>query len=206
MGLFLRYLPFVIEQGKLYVANPPLYGVQIGKQTKFFADNLEYTEYVQQSFTKDNKVAHISGKEITKKELTKILYNNADYMRLINHVSGTYAIDPYLLEFLLVNKDLDFNKFKKAVQKQYRYLTIEDNNGTIVIRGLVGSAYQTIFFGQRLLNDCTEILDLIHKSEDHYVINGQVYSLYGLMNLYHSFEPKNITRFKGLGRVLPVSI
>ena len=78
MGLFLRYLPFVIEQGKLYVANPPLYGVQIGKQTKFFADNLEYTEYVQQSFTKDNKVAHISGKEITKKELTKILYNNAD--------------------------------------------------------------------------------------------------------------------------------
>ena len=41
---FLRYLPFVIEQGKLYVANPPLFGVMIGKQKKFFANNIDYID------------------------------------------------------------------------------------------------------------------------------------------------------------------
>ena len=51
--MFLRYLPFVIEQGKLYIANPPLYGAQIGKQKKFFANNIDYIEFVQNTFCKE---------------------------------------------------------------------------------------------------------------------------------------------------------
>ena len=45
--MYLRYLPFVIEQGKLYAATPPLYSIPLGKgKMKFFANNIEYIEYV----------------------------------------------------------------------------------------------------------------------------------------------------------------
>ena len=202
-GMFLRYLPFVIEQGKLYAANPPLYGINLGGgKMKFFADNVDYIEYVQSIFCKENTIANANTKKpYTKKEITKILHNNMDYIKYINHVSGTYAIDPYLLEFLLYNRNLSFSKFKQAVEKAYKFVKVTNENGTIMIRGLVGSAYQTIFFNKRLLDDCAAIIDIINRSEDYFIINGKLSTIYELMILFNSFEPKNLTRYKGLGEM-----
>ena len=69
-----------------------------------------------------------------------------------------------------------------------------------MIRGLVDSAYQTIFFGDRLLSDCKPIINIIDRSEDYYLINGIKSSIYGLMCKFNSFEPK-VTRYKGLGEM-----
>lgn len=203
-GMFLRYLPWVITGEKLYVANPPLYGVSLGKnKMKFFADNVEYVEYVQSMFCKDNKICDVSGKEYSKKEITKIIHRNMDYVRLVNHIAGVYAIDPYLLEYILYHRALSFNKLKQSIQKEYKFLTIEQAKDTILIRGLVGSNYQTIFLNNRLLNDCAEIINMINRSDDYYLINGQRYTIYGLMAMFNSFEPKNLTRYKGLGEMPP---
>ena len=168
---------------------------------KFFTDNTEYIEYVQSSFCKENTIANNKKKAYTKKEITKILYNNIDYLNYITHVCNIYAINPKLLEFLLYNKDLDFNKFKKAIEKQYQFLTVTKENGTVMIRGLVESAYQTVFFNQNLLNACKDIIYLIDRSEDYYYINGKKSSLYDLMYLFSTYEPK-VSRYKGLGKLI----
>ena len=203
-GLFLRYLPFVIEQGKLYVANPPLYGIPIGKgKMQFFADNIEYIEYIQSTFCKENQITNLKGVPYTKKEITKILYNNMEYVRILHHVSRIYAIDPHLLEFILYNRELSFNKFKSAVEKAYKFTTVTNENNTVMIRGLVNSSYQTVFCIDRLFSDCLPLINMINKSEDYYKINGIKSSLYDLMLLFNSFEPKNITRYKGLGEMPP---
>ena len=195
-GLFLRYLPFVIQQGKLYVANPPLYGIPL-------ADNIEYIEYIQSTFCKENHITNLKGTPYTKKEITKILYNNMDYVRILHHISRIYAIDPYLLEFILYNKGLNFNKFKSTIEKTYKFTKVTNENNTVMIRGLVNSSYQTVFCNDRLFNDCLPLIDLINRSEDYYKINGKKSSLYELMLLFNSFEPKNITRYKGLGEMPP---
>ena len=126
-----------------------------------------------------------------------------DYTRIIDHVSNVYAIDPYLLEFILYNKNLSFAKFKSTVEKAYRFTKVTNENGTIMIRGLVNSAYQTVFVNDRLFNDCKPLIDMINRSEDYYKINGKKSTLYELMLLFSSFEPKNITRYKGLGEMPP---
>ena len=203
-GMFLRYLPFCLESGRIFVANPPLYGVDLGKgKMKFFADNVDYIEYVQTNFCKDNVVSNLKGTPYSKKEIVKILYNNIDYTRLINHISSIYAIDPYLLEFILYNRDLSFNKFKQAVEKKYKFVTVTNEDGTTMIRGLVGSAYQTVFFNQRLINNCSELINLINRSENYYLINGVKSTIYELMLAFKTFEPKNLTRYKGLGEMPP---
>lgn len=206
MMMFLIYLPFVITEGKLYCANPPLYGISIGKdKMRFFADNIEYIEYVQDLFCKDNEIKTGNGKALTKKEITKILYNNMDYIKFINHVSNTYSIDPWLLEFILYNLNIfnDFNKFKKAVEKQYKFTTVTNENGMIMIRGLVGSKFQTVFCSQALFNDAQCIINLINRSDDYYMVNGKKFTIYDLMLLFNSFEPKSLTRYKGLGEMPP---
>lgn len=203
-GLFLRYLPFVIEQGKLYAANPPLYGVSIGKnKMKFFENNIDYVEYVQSVFCKENSVCSLKNKPYTKQQITKILYDNIDYIKIINHVCSTYAINPELLEFILYNKDLPESKFKSAVEKQFRFVKVSKENDIILVRGLVGSRYQTVFCNQRMFADCIKLIEMINNSDKFYIVNGVQMTLLGLMNLFNEFEPKNITRYKGLGEMPP---
>ena len=205
LGLFLRYLPEAIERGYIYSATPPLYGISLGKnKMKFFANNIDYIEYVQSLFCKENEICSARTKKaLSKKDITKIIYNNIDYVKIMNHVSLTYAIDPYLLEFILYNRNLTYAKFKSVVEKAYKFCKVTNENSTTMIRGLVGSAYQTVFFNQRLINDCRDIISLIDKSEEYYIINGTKCTLYQLMVLFNSFEPKNLTRYKGLGEMRP---
>ena len=167
---------------------------------KFFADNIEYVEYVQSIFCKDNEILDNKKKALAKNQIVKLLYSNMDYLKLITHISNTYAIDPKFLEFLLYNKDLAFNKFKSTVEKAYGYTTVTKENGIIMIHGLVGSYYQTVFFNDRLINECKPVIDLIERSDKYYYINGQQATLYDIMYAFSIAEPNNLTRYKGLGR------
>lgn len=203
LGMFLKYLPFVITEGKLYCANPPLYGIRIGKdKMKFFADNLEYITYVQDIFHKENKICNSKGKELTKNELISILYKNMDYVKFITHISSIYAIDPKLLETILCNVDIfnDKKKFKRAIEKQYKFTTVSEQNGITMITGLVNSKYQTVFC-DHVINNSKHIINMLKKTEINYEINGKPSTLYDLMTLFQSFEPKNLTRYKGLGEM-----
>ena len=200
--MFLKYLPDIVKRGMLYVANPPLYGLQVGKDKyKFFSDNIEYVDYVRNIFCKDNTIANDKKKTYTKNEIVKILYSNMDYVKLITHVATLFAIDIEFLEFLLYNRDLGFAKFKGVVEKAYPYTKVTKENGTIMIHGLVGSLYQTVFFNDRLLFECKPVIDLIERSSKYYYINGKRSTLYQLMKAFNECEPSGITRYKGLGEM-----
>ena len=205
-GLFLRYLPFVIEQGKLYAANPPLYGISIGKnKMKFFENNIDYIEYVQSVFCKENTICNMNGKKYTKQAITKILYDNMDYISLMSKACNTFAIDYDLLETILYNMNLGIGskKFKSAIEKKFKFVKVINQNGVTIIDGLVGKFYQMVFCDDRLFSMCKELIELINHSDKFYMVNGQVVTLLGLMNLFSKFEPKNITRYKGLGEMPP---
>lgn len=205
-GLFLRYLPFVIEQGKLYAANPPLYGISIGKnKMKFFENNIDYIEYVQSVFCKENTICNMNGKKYTKQAITKILYDNMDYISLMSKACNTFAIDYDLLETILYNMNLGIGsrKFKSAIEKKFKFVKVINQNGVTIIDGLVGRFYQMVFCDDRLFSMCKELIELINHSDKFYMVNGQVVTLLGLMNLFSKFEPKNITRYKGLGEMPP---
>ena len=189
---------------KLFVANPPLYGIKIGKDKyKFFADNIEYVDYIRNIFCKDNVIANDKKKNLTKNEILKILLNNIDYLKYITHVANVFAIDVEFLEFLLYNKDLTQHKFKTAVEKTYPFTKVTKENGVVMIHGLVGSLYQTVFFNDRLLYECKPVIDLIERSCKFYYINGKKVTLYGLMQAFSRCEPANVTRYKGLGKTCP---
>ena len=183
---------------KLYAANPPLYGATINKKKVFFADNMDYIEYIQNLFCKENTICNLKNRVYTKKEITAILYKNRYYIDELNKVSNTYSIDPYVLEFLLYNRSLDQKKLVSLIKKTFKYVEVNNINNTLVLKILYNNSIQTIFFTNRLFNDCIEVIKLIDRSEDYYILNGKQVSIYGLMTIFSNFEPKNITRYKGL--------
>lgn len=206
LGLFLRYLPFVIEQGKLFAATPPLYGVKIGNKMKFFADITQFIEYVQEIFCKEYIITNpTTGKPFTKRDITKIIYRNREYAAVLESLANTYAIDYSLLEFLLYNKNLSYSKLETAIKKNYQLLNMQKVNGSIMIELLANNAVQTIFLNDQLFSDpnCKLLLDMMNSSDHFYTMNGKQTTMYGLISTFNSFQPSNVSYYKGLGEMLP---
>ena len=206
LRFFILYMPQMIEAGKVYAALPPLYGVKVGKKYVYLRDRMDYIKYIQKDFSKNNKVSTAKdNKPINPRELSKILYINLDYDIAVQRVADNHAIDPVLLEtiLILVYNKASMAKFGSAIKKQFKFIdTVTKKDNTIIVEGLVGSKYQTVFVNDTLIKESKEILDYIEKNEAlAYKVNGQVKSIYELMVLFNQSAPSSIQRYKGLGEM-----
>ena len=205
LRFFILYMPQMIEAGKVYAALPPLYGIKVGKKYVYLRDRMDYIKYIQKDFSKNNKVSTLDGKVLSPRELSKILYVNLDYDVTVKRIADNHAIDPVLLESILIltyNK-VSFTKLSSSIKKQFKFIeSISKKNNTIVIEGLVNSKYQTVFVNDTLIQESKEILDYIEKNESlAYRVNGEVRSIYELMVLFNKSAPTSIQRYKGLGEM-----
>ena len=206
LRFFILYMPQMIEAGKVYAALPPLYGVKIGKKYIYLKDRLDYIKYIQKDFSKNNIVSTAKeNKIINSRELSKILYVNLDYDVTVQRVADNHAIDPVLLESILIllyNK-VSLDKFTSSLQKQFKFINnIVKKGNTIIVEGLVGSKYQTVFVNDTLIQESKEVLQYIEKNESLvYRVNRQLKSIYELMVLFNQSAPSLIQRYKGLGEM-----
>lgn len=205
--LVLRFLmvycaPLVIE-GRVYAALPPLYGIPERKGYRFFTDKLDFVKYIQKEFSKSFEIKSIDGKVLTMKEVTRLLYNNTDYVSELDKVANTYAIDPYLLEEILVNRTLPFTKFKLAIQRKFRFIECENaNNGNlIIIKGVANEKFHEIFITPAWFGDCKDVIEYIDNSAHEYILNNNHVTLYTVMQEFNRFMPPRLARFKGLGEM-----
>ena len=207
LRFFILYMPQLIEAGKVYATMPPLYGIKLGKDKYvYLRDRMEYIRYIQKDFSKNNIVCDAKTKKpISTKELNKILYKNLDYDRELLRVATNHAIDPVLLESILIllyNK-VTPTKFKSSIKKQFRFIDkIEKKHDTTVIEGLVNSKYQTVFINDMLIEESKCIMDYIAQNDSMvYLLNNKPVSLYELMVEFNKSAPKSIQRYKGLGEM-----
>ena len=217
---FILYLPELIEAGLLYKCLPPLYGMSVAKTAKsqrinlgdgqssskrkmtYFIDRLEYIKYIQRNFSKSYSIADLKGNVLSSSVLSKVLYDNIDYTYELERIANRYSIDPMLLESILLLRKETFANMSKKLKKQYRFLDVKKNNDMAIIEGIVNGKYQTVFYNEKLLNDCTEIIKILNKNlVTSYMTNNTIVSLYGLMKLFESSTPPSIERYKGLGEM-----
>lgn len=202
--MMLKYLPGVIEAGKVYAALPPLYGAQINGKMLFFANTVQYVEYIQSMFCNKYKIGTATGKTISKNDVVQLLYNCMHYIDALSTVGNMLSVDPRFLEFLLYNRELPYSKLKSTITKQYPYVKDIDKKGsTIVISGLVGANINTVFFNDQFLQECGYIIDLIDRSDKYYTINGNPATLYDIMTVFDNTGPDKVDRYKGLGEMKP---
>src|SRR5450756_493300 len=60
LTFFYRYMRKLIEDGYVYIAQPPLYGVRIGKEIKYFQSDHELTAF-QQTSPKNLEIQRFKG-------------------------------------------------------------------------------------------------------------------------------------------------
>lgn len=206
LRMFVMYFPFIIEAGLLYKAIPPLYSIKDGKKKKYFTDNLDMIKYIQKIFLDKYDFKDVKKNNISPKDVTKFFYINADYVYYLEKLANTYALNPYLLEMVLIhyisNKNtIKVDKLKKEITSVYRFMDVTTKSGTVIISGSIEMS-NLIIFDDRFINEARFVLDILSKNDAmYYLINGKKSSLYEIMKLYESTTPSNIQRYKGLGEM-----
>ena len=203
LKFFLLYMEPLITSGKLFATVPPLFGGKINKKFRYFTDRSEYNAYVQNLFAKSHVLTTEGGAKLTKQFIINLLNDNEEYVETVERISNGYAIDPYLLEDISLQMNEPYSKFKKAIEKKYRFIQVSRDRSTkqISVDGVVDDKYQRILFNDNLMYQFAEVNKFLENSPTSYRIDGEKYSLYGLLKFIKSIEPKSITRYKGLGEM-----
>ena len=202
--MVLRMYPELILHGRFYRALPPLFMTVIGTGKKakkiYFNDKAALVQYVQKLFSKANEVTTIGGKKLTGRDVEELLYNNYDYIYELQKVANHYHILPEILEIYLNNRDLPEKKICSIIKKQYRFMEQSTMNGKIICDGIANGVSNTLFMGDRLLDECKDIIAIMENNMyNEYMVNGKRSTILDIMRLYDASSPSNLNRLKGLG-------
>jgi DNA gyrase/topoisomerase IV subunit B len=170
----------------------------------YFSDRLALVRYVNDIFSRQNTIARMDGKKLTKKEVEALLYTNIDYTYELNKVANTCKVEPRIIELYLNNRKESAKKICSIIKKQYRFMDSVTINGQIVCDGIANGISNTLFIGDKMLDMSKDLIEIIEKNMyTQYLFNGQPATLLDIMTVYEKTQPSNITRLKGLGEQDP---
>ncbi len=111
LTFFFRQMPDLIENGYLYVAQPPLYRVSQKKSDMFIKDEEKFNDYILDRISDNERVAYEDGREISGRRLIKLLNRLVkffDNMEKLSRKGFSYNF----LESLILNGVTSTKQFK----------------------------------------------------------------------------------------------
>ena len=209
--------PQVIEEGRLYIVEPPLFGFTENGEKKFVATNREYLTYLQKSFVKKNDL-YRDGKKMDNNAIHDFLIRNERYLEYLQNVSDSNICSPKFTELVVSNllklgieKD-SVDKWRKLIKKEFSpQLEVEWNEGRIVVNGIKDGNWESIEIDINLLNSkkTNKLINIMNNNLNHiygYSIDDgkeikDNLSIYDVLTIFNKYSPKDLKRYKGLGEM-----
>ncbi len=98
LTLFYRHFPDIIDRGYLYIAQPPLYKVRMGKKDVYLKNDQGLDRYVVDNAI-DNLSLEVAGHEVSREVLAKIAEKGLRYRDVLHAMARDHR--PEVLEALL---------------------------------------------------------------------------------------------------------
>jgi DNA gyrase subunit B len=107
LTFFFRYYPKLIEDGHLYIAQPPLYGIKKGSTTiKFLKDDAELDEFLLQRLSDGVSVTASDGRVYRGADLIALLKNIDDLEKCVAEAENSAISRELFLSFLSFSETL----------------------------------------------------------------------------------------------------
>ncbi len=100
LTFFYRQMPALLENGYVYIAQPPLYKVKRGKKEEYIKDEKMMFRYLMRMATGESMITS-NGRSIEGRELSKALEQTTEYKSYAERVARRLFNDSKLTELLL---------------------------------------------------------------------------------------------------------
>jgi DNA gyrase subunit B len=102
LTFFYRQMPELIESGRIYIAQPPLFKVKRGKREEYIKDERSMVRYLMRQATNDLKVASVSTEVVIEgRDLARALEQMVELNRYCEKLMRRLGNDERLLNLLL---------------------------------------------------------------------------------------------------------
>lgn len=210
--------PQVIEEGRLYMVEPPLFSFEENGKKKFVSTNRDYLTYLQKKFTKENDLYH-NGKKMNKDQIFQFLLRNERYIEFLSSCSKQNICSDAFTEFVLYNMNKigreksDLESWKKVVKKDFsKQLKCEWCDDHILIQGMHNGIYEMIelddsLYDSKKTRKMRELMDRnLNDIYDYSINDKDNLSVYDVLSTFSKYKAKNIKRYKGLGEMSAVDL
>ena len=209
MTFFYRYLRPLIENGHIYIAQPPLYRFKKGKKEIYLKDERALSEYLI-----ENGIENFSFEGIGNKELLEILKFISAYRSVLKELEKRYAMVE-VIRFLIENRDYVGLGFSEMSAKIEEYLgsiecnilnkIVSENEILFYVQtktGLVELVLNEDLFTDKYFEEAYYIYSKIQERDLAFLQNKD------LLEVLESIEESAkkgayIQRYKGLGEMNP---
>lgn len=228
LTFFYRQMPDLVEKGHIYIAQPPLYKIKVGKEEKYIKDEYELNSYMLNSALKDAALypegensTPLQGNALT--EITKKYFLAKAIIERQSHF-----VAPEVLHALLEIKRISLES-REAAEESAREIRKycpeiislevsqeEDESFLLRIeRNLHGNKQVSFITSQflasadyQIMRECAEVLENLLK-DTAYVARGETRKSVSSFKetiewlLSEAKRVVNIQRYKGLGEMNP---
>ncbi len=114
LTFFFRKMPELIENGNIYIAQPPLYRIVDKKKEIFIKNEEDFYDYILEKISEKEKIVFEDGTEVSGKRLRKLLSNLVKFYESLNSLvkrgySGRF------ITFLVLDNIVDRGVFKEKM-------------------------------------------------------------------------------------------
>ncbi len=162
LTFFYRQMPELVENGYLYIAQPPLFKVGKGKKGKYLKDEVEYNEYILKRVC-ENKFIKLekNGEILTDHDLYVFLGDLSEYL-VAMHRMEKINYDTKLIE-LLMSEGVTDKTFLQDKEKMVSLKEILLKNGYVVDEILYNEERGRYRMMATLLPETDEIDSIVGK-------------------------------------------
>lgn len=206
MTFFYRYFKQLVQDGYIYIAQPPLYKYKKGKKEVYLKDDKALSDFLI-----ENGIEHFNFKGIGNNELIQILKIIAHYRQLIQDLERRYAVQ-YILRYLVENEldthdleSLSINIENYLLSKNYNVLKKQIDSISITINvqthlGITEIKVVRNIFHDNNFKECKRIFKKIQERELEFLEGKDIIA--SLEEIEETTRKKgDISRYKGLGEM-----
>ena len=153
LTFFYRYMPQIIENGYLYIAQPPLYKVKRGNSIVYIKDEKEFENYILDEAIKGSRLIFHDGDTVLGEDLKQIVEVVVNINRSLESLTP-YVNNLVLLEKLFLSGCL---------------LSFDDSYVSILEKYLNSISTKEVKYSVKIINNKLEIL--IDSFGSHEIIN-----------------------------------